>query len=321
MKIQTLGIVVGTRACQAKCPFCISKMTGFDELPKGRAVNVRNFRKAAHLAERAGTTTVLMTGKGEPTLYPDEITHYLILLGNQFPLIELQTNALDIGTLAKAMPNPNPEARYTEVNGYVGDIKLPAQLRPHHLRDWYSRGLDTIAISTVGIDPVDNARVYLGDDNADYPDLATTVRYLHGIGFSVRLCVMMHKGGVDTTDKLMEVVDWCRDNQVEQVTFRPIRKPLLRTAHARTTGWVLENGIEPHVAKDIHKWVRLHATRLMTLMHGAEVFDIKGQNVCMSDCLTLDGTNSDIRTLIFFTNGRIAYDWQYEGAVLLGGQK
>jgi hypothetical protein len=54
-------------------------------------------------------------------------------------------------------------------------------------------------------------------------------------------------------------------------------------------------------------------------MHGAEVFDVDGQNVCMSDCLTNDASNGDIRTLIFYSNGRITYDWQYEGAVLLGG--
>ena len=65
MEIQTFSIVVGTRACNASCPFCVSRMTGFGKLPKARVINERNFRKACLLAERAGSTTVLMTGKGE----------------------------------------------------------------------------------------------------------------------------------------------------------------------------------------------------------------------------------------------------------------
>ncbi len=55
----------------------------------------------------------------------------------------------------------------------------------------------------------------------------------------------------------------------------------------------------------------------MTLMHGAVGYDVGGQNVCLTDCLTLDASNEDIRQLIFFPDGRLGYDWQYEGAVLL----
>ena len=44
-----------------------------------------------------------------------------------------------------------------------------------------------------------------------------------------------------------------------------------------------------------------------------------GQNICLSDCLTVDSREDDIRTLIFYGDGRLTYDWQYEGAVLLGG--
>ncbi|MDO8598925.1 MAG: hypothetical protein Q7S02_02355, partial [bacterium] len=55
MKIQTFSIVVGTRACNARCPFCVSRMTGFDELPKRGAISAKNFSVAARLAQIAGT--------------------------------------------------------------------------------------------------------------------------------------------------------------------------------------------------------------------------------------------------------------------------
>lgn len=58
----------------------------------------------------------------------------------------------------------------------------------------------------------------------------------------------------------------------------------------------------------------------MTLMHGAhaaKVYDVDGQNVCVSDCLTVEAAGDDIRTLIFFADGKICYDWQHPGARIL----
>jgi len=101
MKIQTFSIVAGTEACNAHCPFCVSKMTGHTgAAPTTGDINFRNLRKAVQLAKLGGCTTVLITGKGEPTLCPDEIQTYLIEVGREFPFIELQTNGLSIGRAA-----------------------------------------------------------------------------------------------------------------------------------------------------------------------------------------------------------------------------
>ena len=297
MKIQTFSIVVGTRACNARCPFCVSRMTGFEELPKTRNINERNFAKAARLAELAGTTTVLMTGKGEPTLYPAQITHYLELLRTwRFPFIELQTNALEIGRLARD-----------------GKSKIP-DLTEGTLRTWWNLGLNTIAISVVDVNAAPNKAVY----HEDYPELATTIAFLHGLGFSVRLCVMMQRPYVDSWARLGEVIAFCKKNGVEQLTVRTIRKPE-NTHDPDASAYVMEHGLTDAEIAAIHGWIDRNGVRLMSLMHGAAVYDYGGQNVCLSDCLTLDPTGDDIRTLIFYDDGRIAYDWQYDGAVLVGG--
>ena len=78
MKITTLSIVAGSEACNAKCPYCVSKMTpscGMDL--KEPEVNWRNLDKAARFAQLSDVTTVLITGKGEPTLFPEQISKYL----------------------------------------------------------------------------------------------------------------------------------------------------------------------------------------------------------------------------------------------------
>jgi len=33
VKVQTLSAVVGSQACDGACQFCVSGMTGFDQLP------------------------------------------------------------------------------------------------------------------------------------------------------------------------------------------------------------------------------------------------------------------------------------------------
>lgn len=304
MRIQTFSIVVGTRACNAGCPFCVSHMTGFDEIPARGAIYRPNFEKACRLAQLRESTTVLMTGKGEPTLYPQEITEYLVLLETwNFPLIELQTNALDIGWLAQ--------------DGAPRDSK---HLTRQMLARWRELGLNTIAISVVSEQPEHNAQVYLNRSrHKDYPDLARTIAFLHGIGFTVRLCVMMQKEAVDSPERVGELVEFCRRVEVDQLTIRPIRKPTAPTQSDSTSLYVTQRGLDTSEIDTIQDWVDGHGTRLMSLMHGAAVYDFKGQNVCLSDCLTVDASGDDIRTLIFYSDGRLAYDWQYEGATILRG--
>jgi molybdenum cofactor biosynthesis enzyme MoaA len=303
MKIQPFSIVVGSRACNAGCPFCVSHMTGFEEVPKRGAIYVPNFEKACGLARLRQSTTVLMTGKGEPTLYPEEITEYLGLLQPLgFPLIELQTNALDIGWLAS--------------DGAARDSK---RLTRETLQEWRELGLNTIAISVVSERPEHNAQVYLNRSrHKDYPDLGKTIAYLHEIGFTVRLCVMMHKGAVDSPTRVAELIEFCRAHEVDQLTVRPIRKP--EQSHSDgTSQYVTQRGIDAAEIAAIAEWIEHNGTRLMSLMHGAAVYDVSGQNLCLSDCLTLDASGDDIRTLIFYSDGRLAYDWQYDGATILRG--
>lgn len=96
MRIQTFSILTGSETCNARCPFCISRMTpplGVDL--KEPEVNWRNFAIACRLAASSGVTTVMLTGKGEPTLFPEQITRFLrALADSHFPFIELQSNGI-----------------------------------------------------------------------------------------------------------------------------------------------------------------------------------------------------------------------------------
>ena len=78
MKIQTFNIIAGNTNCNASCPFCIYKMTPKENMnSKLHETNWINFRKACQLAKDNHVSTVLITGKGEPLLYPNQITSFL----------------------------------------------------------------------------------------------------------------------------------------------------------------------------------------------------------------------------------------------------
>jgi len=131
MKIETFSTVVGTTACDAACPFCVSKMTGRSSAGYPRKMNTERLKRAISLARIGQCTTCLITGKGEPTLYPSDINSTVALAGDVFPFVELQTNGLQIGDIAN------------KGKASVLDVA--------HLQRWRKAGLTTIALSLVGI--------------------------------------------------------------------------------------------------------------------------------------------------------------------------
>ena len=78
MRVQTYTIVAGSEACNARCPYCVSRMTPDYEMDEGLPeVNWRNFEIGCRFAKDSGVSTVLVTGKGEPTLFPGQISDFL----------------------------------------------------------------------------------------------------------------------------------------------------------------------------------------------------------------------------------------------------
>lgn len=299
MQIQTMSIVVGTPACDAACPFCISKQTGFSELPEIGPLNERNFAKAAELAKTGGVNSILITGKGEPTLYPDEITRYLGQIKKHLgdKIVELQSNALQIGDYAVSNKGKHDWSK--------------------RLYTWHILGLDTIAISTVGVDPNWNALVY----RDPYPDLKETIRFIRSHGIQVRMSVMLQKHMVDNGCYLIEIIEFCKDNDVFQLTLTPITRPkIVEVGGEANNVYVMSNALDDNQVSGFRAWLNTNGTLIRRLMNGAHVrhvYDVWGQNVCMSSCLTVDPDSEDIRTLIFYSDGRITHDWGFKGARLL----
>jgi pyruvate-formate lyase-activating enzyme len=288
MRIQTLSLIAGSKACNACCPYCVSRMTGKEGMVENQTINRRNLQKACTLAKQSGTTTAMITGKGEPMLDTQMIMDYLVTLDNAFPFIELQTNGLLLNT----------------------DSGLEA------LRQFYLLGLNTVAISIVSSKPKDNHRIFLGNSDREYPVLSELINNVHEIGLMVRLTCTMIRGYVDSWGLVDNLISFCEYADVEQLALAPVRHPY-NSRDGVALGWVDANEVPPSAINGIRKGLQANGHKLMDLMHGAEVFDVNGVSVCLRDCLTLEPNTDEIRQLIFYPDGRLMYDWQYEGAVLL----
>ena len=299
MKIQTFSIVVGGKKCNASCPYCVSKMTGDKGLCKD--INYRNFRKACLFAKQSGVSTVLLTGKGEPLLYPDLITDYLEALKEfDFPFIELQTNGIALSDMDSV--------------GYKNSGNET------YLEKWYELGLTTICLSTVHWSGGENRKIY----GKKYTELHDYVDICHREGFSVRVSCVMYTGGVCSLIGVRFFSAKCKEWGVEQFTARGVSndidfKETTDSKKKRIYNWVEKHRVSPIHINDIREFFdcKTNATLLLELAHGAKVYDYEGQNISINSCLTHSPNPDDIRQLIFFPDGHLRYSWQYRGAIII----
>lgn len=282
-QVDTFSIVVGTESCNARCPFCVARMTsneGVDKKPQ--PIHIRNFLKSCLYAERLGVHTVMLTSKGEPTLFPDLVEQYLELLDNRFPIVELQTNA----TL----------------------------LDRCDLERWYDLGLTTIAISISHYDPEENRKIYLPHKDA-YVDLAAITQKLHEVGYTVRFACVMSKGLIDSWVQVKELIDFTKQCGAEQLTIRPVNRPNTER-DLEVLSWVDEHRLSDVPLHEIADRLEFEARRLLRFSYGATVYDYKGQNICLTNSLTVDHEKDQIRQIIYFPDGHLRYDWTYPGAII-----
>lgn len=286
--VQTYTVVAGSLACNARCPYCIAKMTPAQGVEKKLPeVNWRNHDKGARLAREWGAATALITSKGEATLYPEQLTEFVhSLRQREFPLIELQTNG----------------------------IKLIEPSFEKHLDDWYAWGMTTIAVSIAHYDSKKNKSIYQ-PHTENLLDLGKLVDRIHGKGFSVRLSCIMIRDYIDSTEELCRLLEFAKDNNVEQVTATPARKPG-KSESKEVADYVEAHMLPEKTICDMKNFLNSNGKKLRKLMHGAMIYDYKSQNICLNDCLTIDPDDISIRQMIFFPDGHVRYDWQYEGAVL-----
>ncbi len=284
---KTLSLIAGTTICNARCPFCISKTTPFVGMtPIAEKINKDMLINVCNKAQELKISTVLITGKGEPTIQHEHVSQYLKLIRQfGFSHIELQTNAILFGTKAE---------KYDDI-----------------LRQWKMLGLETVAISVVHYDRAKNAEVYT--PGRDYFDLDGVIGKLHSFGFKVRLSCTMLKGYIDRVSHAKEMIDFAMHHDVEQLTLRRM-EAVENSENPAVSEWTTKRIVGQDVASKIRKFLQDGGQLVATFFYGAEVFEfgLSRQNVCLTNGLTDNDQRSDIRQLIFFPSGKVITDWRYD---------
>jgi wyosine [tRNA(Phe)-imidazoG37] synthetase (radical SAM superfamily) len=295
MKFSTFCVVAGNQVCTARCKWCVSSMTPAQGVGFGKAASIDPgvFDMACRLAMQSHLDTVRITGKGEPTLFPDQITEYLQLLRpymadkQGFVFAELQTHGLHL---------------------------TDGRVKEETMKGWRDLGMTHVCISLVSSDPEQNAKHYF-PHKGHYYDVAALIHKLHSYRFNVRLTCIMQKGDVDCDEKLDSFLTWTRDVGADQVTVLPVNRPSdSRDAEAYKAA--VESQLTGPQLAGIVRYCETQGKLVRTLPWGGRIFDIKGQNLCLNYCLTHSPNVDDSRQLIFLPPGTIGYDWEYAGAVL-----
>ena len=103
----------------------------------------------------------------------------------------------------------------------------------------------------------------------------------------------MAHGWIDNRRELEALIDFSREHKVEQLTVRPVNRP--ESSRDDEAGlWTSEHHLRPSELQDIRSFLESHGTLLMTLIHGASIYDVKGQNVCLTDSLTITAKTDDL---------------------------
>ena len=176
-------------------------------------------------------------------------------------------------------------------------------------------GLNTIAISIVHL--IRRERGYISYKK-EYIDLPKLIETLHGFTSVDRVSTRDRIGSIN---KVKQLINFARVNKVEQLTLTPVNKPADfsddNDAERQAWLWTEKNHIDPEDFDGIKHYIERVGAHLLTLPHGAKVFDIGGQNVCLNNCLSVNPDPEKMRNLIFFPDGHVRYYWQHPGAILM----
>jgi len=306
-EVCSFSVCVGDPArprCDATCPMCCSKMSSAgtnDEPTHGvKDIDAINLSHACSLARNGRCQSVVLTGKGEPTIDRDEVEWYLERLQPyDFPTVDLQTNGISLYRDLVALPEDHAARRAALVWLY-------------RLRDL---GLTTVAISLVHWDPILNATVYQAKERRDQFVVrhGQLVGMLAKLGFTVRLSCVMMKGFVDRFSAVGTLVWHAKQWGARQVTVRPVGMPSV-VRDPDVQAFVRSRELDPGALPQICELTKANAKYWRTLPHGARLYDLDGVSLCLSDCFPDNGDISDRPTqIIFWPNGRIGGSWQFDG--------
>ena len=196
MNIQTISIVVPTKGCVNKCPFCVSHMHDSPYEHKWDEVQMRKRIKYAIMND---VNTCIITGTGEPfqnQVFLEKLNALFVKMRHPFPNIELQTTGVFLSKETDLSKNiKRADGKPTIIHECISLL--------------HSWEVNTISLSVANIfdDGLNNK--IMGVSNSLQFYLYNLIHLLKDNGFNIRLSLNMLSEYDDHSPE--EIIKRCKD--------------------------------------------------------------------------------------------------------------
>lgn len=307
MNIQTISIVVPTKGCVNKCPFCVSRM---HDSPYENNWSEKQMTKRIHYAVMNDVSTCIITGTGEPLQnipFLNKLSTLFRRMDEPFPNIELQTTGVFLFETEKEFDNFAHRETDAPMYKYV---KLLQGL-----------GVNTISLSVANIfdDGLNNKIMCVAEKGKFY--LYNLIKMLKDKGFNIRLSLNMLKEYNDYSPE--NIIQRCKDLGADQITFRKMYCP--KANFTPQSEWVKENSANESTLRRIREYVQGtstnghqdgHGKLLYQLPFGPFVYSIMGMSIVIDDNCMGQESSINLKYVILRENGKLYSQWDDEGSLI-----
>jgi len=284
-KIYSVSALVGSGACNGNCSFCAGKHLREQAAnPLTHGAWRRNLEAAIKLSSRYGGWSLSLTGSGEPTCDPADVTEALEIYaacakqGAFFPNVNLFTNGI-----------------------LFGDKEFADQWLPL----WKSFGLTNVAVSIHAASQHGQARTYGLRSYPFFSDIFGNICRHVGL----RCTLLLQRGKIDNAKAYEDAVCFLRDAGCGNITSWPIGNP----DGTRNDFTPSRLGL-----MGIRQWLRQNAKFCHGHVWGGGVYDWYGSILRIMDYVSKHDPKADfVRQLVVFQDGTVAYSWIREGALCM----
>lgn len=296
MNIQSISVVVPTKACVNNCKFCVSRMHDnpycdkFDEIA---------YRKRIKRAAIENVSTLILTGTGEALQNKTFLKKFKDVLDKErhpFPNVELQTSGV---LLMK---------KVDIVDEKTGDLE-EAYPNVELLK---SLGVNTISLSVSDIFDSKNNWEIIGAPEKLQVDLVKLCSFIKEQGFNLRLSLNMTN--VYDNQWPEDILGRCKGLGADQITIRKLYGGGYDNPESI---WVDENACKDKVIDIFQEYVRNEGKKGYKLPFGAWVYSIDGMSVAVDDdCMAKEEATENLKYVILRENGKLYWSWDDEGSLL-----
>lgn len=287
-KIFSVSVVVGSNRCNAKCSFCGGRQHRASACNRDSTTyeNEVGLRTALRLAKQMGAWTISLTGSGEPTLSPQQVSRVLKIVQEEgpFPIVQLFTNGIKIGGDSWAFQST--------------------------LLEWKALGLSTICLS---IHDFDSSSVY----GVPTPKPADIIEWIHAAGLYVRATVVLQKGHIDSLCKYKQMLNFLAASGADMVTSWNVVNTDGSPCVATPSRWE---------RLKLWLWLRTNPVVTGQVWGGGVYAfkALNGKTIPIRHTSYVTGHeagNTFVRQLVVFQDGRVSYSWYQPGFDLMGSHK